>query len=182
VDEPVSGRKARRGLAGTCCRLGLVLMALLAGGCGYHLAGGGDPPGGIRSMRVQRLQNVAGEIGLETTLTNDIIFEINRNGRIQVVTGEAADAVLSGSINSVRVSTISRRRVDDVLERRVTVKVQMVLKDPGGRQLWGGQLTDDEDYREGATKTGTNANKRAALTELSRRLAEKLYIQMTQDF
>jgi hypothetical protein len=157
-------------------------MALLAGGCGYHLAGGGEPPADIRSVRVHRLQNVAGEIGFEATLSNDIVFEINRNGRIRVVTTEAADAVLSGSIDSVRVSTISRRRVDDVLERRVTASVQLVLKDPGGRQLWSGQITDDEDYREEATKTGTEANKREALTNLSRRLAEKFYSRMTQNF
>lgn len=160
----------------------LALGLLLPMGCGYHLAGGGDPPGDIRSLRVQRLQNPAGEIGFDTILTNDLVFEINRHGRLQVVTTDAADALLTGTIDSVTVGTVSRRRVDDVLERRVTVQVQLVLTDSGGRELWRGQIRDDEDYREGATKTGTNANKRQALSELSRRLAQKFYSQLTQRF
>jgi outer membrane lipopolysaccharide assembly protein LptE/RlpB len=160
-----------------------MLCCLTAAACGYRFAGGGDLPAGVSRISVTVLVNRTGETGFENVLTNDLIFEFTRSGKATITDRETADAVLSGTIQSMRDNTISRAAEQTALERRVTITVDLKLVDTSGEILWAGKgLSANETYDVGSGKLATEENKQNALRILSNRLAEKVFSSMTDDF
>jgi outer membrane lipopolysaccharide assembly protein LptE/RlpB len=158
-------------------------LALAAAACGYHFAGGGSIPGGIRFIGVEMLENRTTETGVGNDVTNDLIYELTRSGRVSVVDPERAEAVLSGTIQSIRVQSIARSGQNVPLERRAIMQVDLILTRKNGDVLWAGKsLTANEDYRVESDKLATERNKRDAIREISQRMAERVYRQMTEDF
>jgi outer membrane lipopolysaccharide assembly protein LptE/RlpB len=159
-------------------------VALMAAGCGYRFAGGGQLPGNIRRVAVLVLENRTSETGLENTLTNDLIYELTRNRNAQVVPAPQADARLSGSIRTLSVSSVSHSDADTSQERRVSVTVDLRLTDGGGETIWQRQgISANETYDVVASdKISTNQNRSEALKDLSKRLAERVYTSLTDNF
>jgi len=161
----------------------VLLCCLSVGACGYRFTGGGDLPEGVRKISVTILENRTGETGFENVLTNDLIFEFTRSGKASVTDREAADAVLSGVIQSMRDNTVSRETEQTAIERRVTISVDLRLVDTGGEILWAVKgLSANETYDVESDKLATEQNKRIALVKLSNRFAEKVFSSMTDDF
>ena len=170
----------------TRCRV-LVMMgwmaAALVAGCGYQFTGGGSLPENVKSVSVSVLANRTAETGLENTLTNDIIYELTRNRQAEVTTAEKAEARISGTIRSLSVSTVTHSDQNVSQERRVTVAVDLEMIRSGGKKIWQRQgITANETYDVGANKIATNRNREEALKTLSRRLAERVYASMTDNF
>jgi len=81
------------------------------------------------------------------------------------------------------VESISRSGLHSTLERRVTVSVDLKLADKNGRVVWSVEgLADSESYRVESDSQATDANKRQAISALSKRLAENVYYRLTEDF
>lgn len=161
--------------------IGLLLVLTLAG-CGYHFAGHHDPAVPIQTVHIPPMDNTTTKVGIETLFTNDLIFEVNRHGRVAVVGRGAAEAVLEGAIRDLYTGSVSRRSITTTLERRVRVTVALTLKDRGGKVLWQSRLSDSEAYTVLADKTSTEGNLRRALGVISRRLAEKFHYQFNASF
>ena len=159
-----------------------VSAALLAG-CGYRFAGGGEFPYGVEKIAVEVLFNRTSEVGLENTITNDLIYELNRSGQVEVVEPEKAEAVLKGSIEQLAVRSVSRSGILTSQAERVFVSVNLKLVRPDGEVLWKGNgLREDEAYAVGDNKLATEENRRQALKNLSPRLAQKVYTRITANF
>lgn len=159
----------------------LSLMSLFS--CGYRFAGGGSLPHGVQTVAVDLFENRTAETGVEGIVSNDIIFEFTRNGRSMTTRKAGADAFLLGRIESIRTRSISRKSVHQAQERRVTMIISLKLSDPDGKVLWqSGSVSENEEYEVLDDKAATELNKRAAISELSKRLAEKIYYQMTDEF
>lgn len=151
--------------------------------CGYRFAGGGALPGGIQTVAVDIFENRTSETGVEGIISNDIIFEFTRNGRSFTTQKARADAFLYGKIESIRTRSIARKSVHQAQERRVTMTIALKLSDTKGNLLWqSGSLSENEEYDVLEDKAATELNKRAAISALSKRLAEKVYYQMTDEF
>ena len=119
----------------------------------------------------------------EGIISNDIIYEFTRNGKAFTYRSEAGSTVLSGSVLSVTTRSISRQSVHNAQEQRVTVTISLRMTDPEGVVIWQApRISENEDYEVAEDKGTTEQNKRAAITKLSRRLAEKVYYQMTDNF
>ena len=59
----------------------------------------------------------------------------------------------------------------------------VALVQPGGRKLWSAQnITVSETYSAGESSSDSDANREDAIAELSRRLAERIYNRLTEDF
>jgi outer membrane lipopolysaccharide assembly protein LptE/RlpB len=145
-------------------------------GCGYRFVGGEGFPFGIQTVFVQVLKNRTGETGIENILTNDLIYEFTRSGRVRVVGPAQADAVLSGNVRSAAVTTASRRSEIEASERRVTVSVNLVLKSSEGEVLWEvSGISASETFPVRSDELGTDISKRLAISVLSKRLAESVY-------
>jgi len=161
----------------------LIFLLLTLSACGYRFSGGGSLPGGAEVVAVGIFDNRSGETGVEGIISNDIIYEFTRSGKNFTYKSEKADAILSGTVVSVTTNSISRDTVHSVLERRVTVVISLKLVDSVGAVTWQASgLSENEEYEVRADKATTEMNKREAISRLSRRLAEKVYYQMTDDF
>jgi hypothetical protein len=161
----------------------LSLLPLTLAACGYRFAGGGSLPDGVEAVAMGVFDNRSGETGVEGIISNDIIYEFTRNGKRLSPGSETADATLSGTVLSVTTSSVSRKNVHSVVERRVTVSISLRLVDAEGALIWQDSgLSESEEYEVASDEGTTEMNKRGAITELSGRLAEKAYYRMTEEF
>jgi len=165
-------------------RLWIILgIALVLSGCGYRFVGGGSFPGGIKTVFVKILENKTAEVGVESTFTNDLIYEITRTGDVRLVSQDRADGVLSGVITQINIGTVSRRDQKEAAERRLTVFVDLQLTDRSGKIVWSANsVAANETYPVDADKEQTELNKRDAFDALSKRLAEVINNRLTSDF
>lgn len=169
-------------------RRGIVWVAAAAcmlGACGYRLVGEGSSfPGGAKRIFVQMLNNPTSETGVETTFTNQIIFEFTRRNPAALAGSvDRADAVLSGEVASYEIATAAPRGKDAAAQRRVTMSLNLKLVGNDGRKLWSGSgITDNEVYPVSEDKLQTEQNEREAITILASRIAERVYNRLTDDF
>ena len=150
--------------------------------CKYKFAGGGTLPSGINSVCVTILENRTSETGVENTFTNNLIYEFTRNGKFASI--DKADAILSGVVKSMSIETISRSGAHTSIERRVTITLDLKLTDNDGRIIWSAKgVSGNEAYKVVSdNKLSTEQNRRSAISTLSKRLAEKVYNSLTEDF
>ena len=140
-------------------------------------------PSGIKSLFVAILENGTSETGVENIITNDLIYEFTRSRKVVLVSRENADAILSGVVTSIRVEAISHRETHTSLERRVKLQVDLKLTDPEGSVIWSAEgISANESYDVMQDKPATEHNKRNAISELSKRLAESVYNRITDNF
>lgn len=140
-------------------------------------------PEGIETLAIEVLENRTPEIGLENTITNDLIYEFTRKGRSVQKKSKEADAVLSGVIESERITTISRQAQQSPLARRVEITVSLKLTGSGGGIKWSASgISEFEEYDVATDRQATELNKRQAIAILSKRLAQKVYNRLTDNF
>ena len=164
--------------------LGLVLLIyLLLPACGYRFSGGGSLPGGSKTLSVLMLENRTAEVGIQTRLNSDIIYEVTRRDSSRIARPENADALLSGVVKTVQDTDIAHTGTSTASQRRVTLIIDMKLERPDGTTLWRRNgLSDYEAYDVAADRTQTELNRRGAIEKLSKRLAETIYKSITDDF
>ncbi len=167
-------------------KIHLVMLAIVlcwvCASCGYRFTGGGELPGGIKSICIDLFENRTSETGLENVISNDLNYEVTRNGRVSLKDRDSADAVLSGVIRSMAVDAISHKGKSSI-ERRVKITVDLQLTGSDGSVLWVGRnISENEDYDVMDDKHGTEQNRSDAVEELSKRLSEKIYNSMGDDF
>ncbi|MBL0701240.1 MAG: hypothetical protein JJV92_10215 [Desulfosarcina sp.] len=160
-----------------------IFIGLIIASCGYRFTGGGDLPGGIKSVYVKTLENRTSETGIENFLTDDIIYEFTRSGKAAITEEENAEAVLTGAVSSLTIGSVSRHNSDTSSQRRVRLGVDLKLTGNDGMLMWAQQgIMGDEDYNVSPDKSATEYNKREAIKILSKKLAEKVYNRLTDNF
>lgn len=151
--------------------------------CGYRFAGSGRLPDGVQTIGVQMLTNRTAESGLETQVTNALIDELTRRRQSSVVDVDQADAVLSGTIDSLATETLSRSGLLTATERRLVITASLVLKDRHGEILWQrSRLRAEQAYAVTTDVTQSERNRRLAIGDVARRLAEYAYERLTDTF
>jgi outer membrane lipopolysaccharide assembly protein LptE/RlpB len=160
-----------------------IFIAIFLTACGYHFSGSGSLPAGIQTVAVEILKNRTSETGLENIVTNDLIFEFIQRGKTVQKNAKKADAVLSGVIESSSIATISRRGLQSPLERQIQITVSLKLTRSDNRVIWSSSgISDYEAYDVAADKQATDTNKHNALVTLSKRLSQKIYHRLTDNF
>ena len=97
----------------------MLFIGVFFSACGYRFSGSGNLPSGVQTVFIEVLKNRTVETGYENTVTNDLIYEFTRNGRVVEKRRDNTDAILTGVIESEHVRTISRQGQLAPLERRV---------------------------------------------------------------
>jgi 2-keto-3-deoxy-galactonokinase len=160
-----------------------LLLCIFFSACGYRFTGSGSFRGGITSLSIEVFENRTSETGVETTFTNDLIYEVTRDQKVALTRKETADAVLTGVIASIWTENISYQEAYASLERRVHVSVDLRLTDLDGKKIWSVKgVTDNEAYAVAQIRQATEQNRDDAISILSKRLAENLYHRLTEDF
>ena len=163
----------------------IIFLGIIFSACGYRFAGEGNLPNNVKSIFIKILENRTGETGVENVFTNDLIYEFTRDRKVVLTSSDKADAILTGVINNMRIRTISRKGSHTPLERRVQVAVDLKLTDPDGSVIWSAKgVSTNEAYNVDPdnNKHVTEQNRRVAISVLSKRLAEKVYNDLTADF
>jgi len=161
----------------------IILLGFLFSACGYQFTGGGSLPSGITSLSVEMFQNRTAETGVETIITNDLIYEFTRREQVVVTGSDKADAILTGVIRSISERTISHTGEYTSNERRVEVKVDLKLTGRSGGVIWSSKsVSEDEAYTVMSEKQSTERKKREAIKRLSKRLSETIFNDLTADF
>jgi outer membrane lipopolysaccharide assembly protein LptE/RlpB len=152
--------------------------------CGYQLAGSGRLPKGIRRVFVAEPVNRTSDAHLISVLSNDLKSELtNRQVRLSSSPNDA-DGILTSEIVSISDATIARRGEATALEKRLIIRMDVRLERQDGQALWvGKKISANEAYTViNGDDIATDNNRRIAIDELSKRLAEDIYQRLTADF
>jgi len=137
----------------------------------------------VKTVFITILKNHTSETGVENVFTNDLIYEFTRSRKGALAGMDRADAILLGVIESMSIETISRKGINTSIERRVTVVVSLKLTDRKGKAIWSAEsISAKEVYDVASDKIATEKNRRDAISALSKRVAEKVYNRLTEDF
>jgi len=161
----------------------LVLFLLIGPGCGYGLDGGGLIDNDIPRVSVAVFENKSTESRAGISFTNELIREITAKTDTIVVGGGNATRKISGTVQSITFSTLSRSSSEDVTEREVKAVVDVVLTGAEGKVLWSVKnFSATESYEVSISSVDDEANKREAIDLIAERVAERLVSRMTNDF
>jgi outer membrane lipopolysaccharide assembly protein LptE/RlpB len=161
----------------------IILLGALFSACGYQFSGGGSLPSGVTSVSIEMFKNRTAETGVETIITNDLIYEFTRHEQVIVTGSDKADAILTGVVQSISERTISHTGEYTSDERRVVLNLDLQLTNKSGGVIWSAKgVSDDEAYKVMPGKQSTELRKREAIKTLSKRLAEDIFNRLTADF
>ena len=164
----------------------IVTVCIISTACGYRFTGSGNFPSGVKRIFIQIFDNRTSEIGVENDLANELAdqFTTRGNSAALVSSVKNADAVLTGVIASIQITTTSRITETTAAARRVILTVDSKLTTADDRTIWSAQ-------KVAATATyavvqnnneATEDNKRLALAQAANELAEILYNRLAEDF
>jgi hypothetical protein len=181
--KPRSSPKRITGIPAFCLLLsGFFLFTL--GACGYRFSGSGEIPAAFDKLFIRVIVNRTTETGLDVLLTDDLKNEFiyQYGGTLSEI--EGATAELSGNITGIRTWTVSRSGALTSLERRVSIAVDVDLKDVTGETIRSARdVSADETYGVVAgDKQATEQNRQTAILSVSKQIAEAVFHRLTEDF
>ncbi len=151
--------------------------------CGYHFEGGGFIDEDIQSISVKVLNNRSSESGIEVVFTNALIKQILQVTDTKVTKADQSTSILEGTVNAITFQTLSRSTTESVVERRITVILDLQIIDNSGNTLWSVKdFSTTEDYTVSADNVTDENNKRIAVNEIATKAAEKLVGKMLNTF
>jgi hypothetical protein len=162
-----------------------MLLLLTLAGCGYRPVGTGTlAPGGRPVIAIPLFGNRSTEVGLESVFANAFVETFSQSGALRVTPRpEEADLVLEGKVASLELSSVAFLDSDRSLERRVTIQVELSLKNrKTGKIVWKNTevLTDDyvvsPNYHLGEATRAMGIRRGAAT--LSRRVLDKILLAL----
>ncbi len=162
-------------------------LGLLLGGCGYTLVGQGNLPEHIETIAIPIFENETLEEGVEETLTNFVIEEFVKGGKVRLVSEDRADAILLGVVKTYKnKEAVTYNEQNKVSSYKVTVTVDVQLQDLVEEKiLWEQEgLSENADYDGGEDVglTEEQENEREALRQLTEEMAQKIRTLSTEGF
>jgi hypothetical protein len=168
----------------TACLLISCCVFMTMASCGYRFSGSGESLPDINKLFINLLENRTTETGIEVLLTNDIKNEIIYRYGGTLSERNYAASVLSGSITGLRTWTVSRSGALTSLERRISITVDVKLKDAAGeimRSATGVSASEVYEVVSG-DQQATEDNKQNAIALISKQIAEAVFHRLTEDF
>lgn len=126
-----------------------LLMLLVLTGCGYRPLGL-EPyrPEAAPLLAIPLFANRSTEVGMEAVMANAMIQAFSQTKAVRLTTRpQDADLVLEGKVAFVENSSVAFNDIQRSSIRRVTIKVDLVLKrSSSGKALWKETAIINEDY------------------------------------
>ena len=165
----------------------LLVVTILAGGCGYSLAGRGSfLPEYIRSIGVPQFVNNTQVYEVDRRVSDRVRAELTNRGKYKVFPAETGvDAVLTGEIRSITIAPASFNQQQQATRYAAIMTAKVEFKDlKTGKVLWSNPSMQFRDEFEPTTGTSaidptaffgqdTNALERLA-TEFARSVVSAL--------
>ena len=160
--------------------------AVALSACGYRFSSSGQFPAGVQRVFITIFENKTSEIGVENALADAVTSEFTTRTNADALAGsrEDANAVFSGTITSVQITSISRIAETVSDEARLVITVNARLTSSDGIEIWtADQVSSTATYKILQNdKQVTDANRSAALDRAAVKLAERLYNRLNEDF
>lgn len=161
----------------------ILILSLCLGGCGYRLPNAAVTPElSGKTVRIALFGNRTFKPNIEGILTNKLIDEFSLHSGTFVVSGDS-DFIITGEILSYGASAASYSAADIVREYRATMTVEAVLRRKETQQIiWKGSVSETQIYPANTNVAFQQNSEEAALRELARAVAQKLYHHIAQGF
>lgn len=190
MSRPDASLPRRTQRASRCARLsaaGLLILALAAMACGYHVAGRGNAlPVEWKTIAVPALGNKTTTYRIEQRLTAAVVREMLARTRYRIVADErSADAVLRGDVTSIETSALL---FDTITNRAtamlVTVRMSVRLVDLGSKKTVyeNNDFLFREEYEISTDIPSFFEEQGPALDRLSRDFAGALVSSLLENF
>ncbi len=133
--------------SGRAATVGLGLLWLLAGGCGYTL--GGNLPPHVKTVAVPIFKNLTQQPAIENVITAAVVNAFASGGRLKVVPLEQADSILEGEIVGYSVESIAYDSSINAQAYRLRVTLNIQFRDVReNTMLWRQEgLEERADFR-----------------------------------
>lgn len=180
-----------RGLAGF-----LILLGMVAAGCGYQFRVSGEPQGiDIESLAIPLFSSTSSELGFEADFTRVIRNEFISHARVPLVAEEKAAKVIVGKIFEIRTSPVTYGSRDVTVggqvatyevtrSRNLSIRLDVQLLDRReGTVVWRDQsMTASSSFAVAPDPMLTRYNERVALERIARSLAKMIYLKTMERF
>ncbi len=163
----------------------LVLILCWLAGCGYHLpsVAGQSGQAAVKTLNIPIFANKTYKTNLEAQLVNSLVDEFSLRRNYRVVSAQDADLTITGTVLSYGIAAISYTATDTVREYRATITAEAVLRQTITQKvLWKGVVSWSQDYPVNADIALQQNSEEAAIREISRRLAQQIYLRVLDDF
>jgi len=152
-------------------------------GCGYRFAGEEGILGGrVKSISVTVFQNKSRWADLDVIATNYMIEAIRRSRSVQL-TQSNGSYCFSGTIERVKVDTLSRSADGASQEKYVEITISTYLTDGHGKKTWqSASMTEREPYFPANNIQDIKAAQKAAFSSALQRLADMTMGTLGQGF
>ncbi|MBI1920213.1 MAG: molecular chaperone [Geobacter sp.] len=162
-----------------------LLPLFLLAGCGYHFPSRDGGPLAVygESITIPIFANKTQKANLEILLANELLDEFHRKRGVKVIDTEGGDLRLSGTITSYGTAAVSYSATDTVKEYRATMAVGAVLKsNRDGKVIWKGTVSRSQDFPANTDIALQRNSEDAAIREILGKVAQELYLNITNDF
>lgn len=157
----------------------LVLLSLVfVAACGYRVLGSEPVAAGVRpKLAIPLFTNRSSEVGLEAIFANALIRVFSRSRVTQVTAMEKqADLILQGHVQKVESSSLAYQDIDRSLVRRVTLTVDLTLKErQGGQVLWKEMQVITADYVVNPNYHYGEATRKESIRRAAADLAQRVH-------
>lgn len=164
----------------------LLFCVVLLSACGYHVIPQGETMDqNIRKIYVDVFANKTSEARIENTFRTAFADQIVRGRRFKLAGSAAeADAILSGSIESLSAAALSYQATNLAAEDRMSAVLSLTLETRDSKKvLWTNRsFSGFQDYTLTSDLNVARANKSNALSKLANDTAERAYMLMMSDF
>lgn len=165
----------------------LFLLVVCAGlsGCGYRTIAHDTESrfGEGKTLSIPIFANKTYRSNLENILLNNLVDEFSRRRGLRIVEKEASDYTLSGEVLTYEKNAVSYTGKDIVKEYTAVMTLSATLrKNTTQRIVWRGQLAWSQDFPASSDIAIQQNSEDAAVQEICRRLAQQLYLKMSEDF
>jgi hypothetical protein len=151
--------------------------------------------GGLNSLAIPILESSASIAGLEADFTNIIRQEFLSHSTIPIVSKKEADAVLIGRIERIETTPLSydiqetpvqgqnvTYEVTNLRRLKVLISIKLVNR-LTGKVLWkDSRMEEKGSYAVCADPIENRFRERAALKEIARLLAKRVYLKIVDTF
>ena len=163
-----------------------LLLAILLGGCGYHLTGHSSTlPPEIRLIGIPVFANKTDRPELEQRVTAHVISQFITRGRYQIVPREeGADAVLHGEITTYTLTPVAINPQGRATRYEILINAKVALvKASDDKVLWqDDHFVFRRQYNVEAGDVGSVNEETVALDEVSENFAETVVTSILEGF
>src|SRR5919106_382505 len=144
-------------------RVLLVGIAALVAGCGYSVRG--HLPADVKTVAVPILQNRTTKPAVETEMTRALADAFATDGRLRVVSRDAADSVLEGEVTGYELVSIAFDPAANVRLYRLVVTMNVRFRDVRRNTVLFEQqgLSEKADFRVSGAVSETISREEVAL-------------------